>query len=144
MTRAVRVLAAVIAFGGLAATLWAGDPNGGWKWSERETAGIRAAHEVVLQLTWVHGRLAGTVTIPGRGAAGIPQAIVAATFADDFLAFTVERDISATKVVTKYRGKLTGDFINGTLETLGRDGRGSTQMWTATRIKAGGPEPSGR
>jgi hypothetical protein len=93
--------------------------------------GKRGPRESTLTLTLTNGQLAGTIS--GRGG---DTPIGNATFKDDAVSFTVEREMQGNKVVTTYNGKLSGDTITGTIELPGRDGGEPRKLdWTATRSK---------
>lgn len=79
--------------------------------------------EITLKLELKDGSLSGSVTSPGRGG-GDPTttAISDASFKDDTVSFSVEREFNGNKIVSKYTGKLAGDTITGTLLAPGRGG----------------------
>ena len=61
------------------------------------------------------------------------------SFQEDVLAFDVVRELGGSKFVVKYRGKLEGDTLKGTLEAAGPDGGEPMKLdWNATRTPAKG------
>lgn len=78
---------------------------------------------VTLKLELKDGKLSGSVTSPGRGG-GDPTttAITDASFKDDTVSFSVEREFNGNKTVSKYTGKLADDTITGTVLAPGRGG----------------------
>jgi hypothetical protein len=85
-------------------------------------------------LKWHDNQLSGTID----NRAG-KVAITNTTFADDRVAFTVEREIGRRfrkqKITVNYSGKLEGDTIKGTIETTGREKKPVSLPWEATRMK---------
>ena len=57
-----------------------------------------------------------------------------ATFKDGEVAFSVTRERNGQKNTTKYKGKLDGDAIKGTIE-MTRDGNTTNRDWNAKREK---------
>lgn len=114
----------------LAATVFAADPTGTWKWS---VSGPNGDIETTLKLESKDGKLTGSYSNQFG-----PAEISNATFTDEVLAFEVVRDFNGTKFVIKYRGKLEGDAIKGTLQAPGPDGgEGLKLEWNAKRAPKG-------
>lgn len=103
------------------------DPNGIWKW---EQARGDQKREVTLKLKLADGKLTGSM--PGRN--NQETAIESGTFKDGEIAFTVTREFQGNKIVTKYKGKITGDTIKGKMESE-RDGQKREVDWEAKRVK---------
>ena len=127
--KSLRLLsAASVAFLAASAAL-AGDPSGSWKWKVTTPNGD--AIDVSLKLDLKDGKLAGTYS-SRFGDAPITEA----SFEDDAIAFSVERELDGNKFTIKYQGKLDGDSIKGSLELPGFGGGEPTNMdWNATRTK---------
>lgn len=120
--------AASVAFLAASAAL-AGDPSGSWKWKVTTPNGD--AIDISLKLELKDGKLAGTYS-SRFGDAPITEA----SFKDDAIAFSVEREFDGNKFKIKYQGKLDGDSIKGSLELPGFGGGDPTKMdWNATRTK---------
>ncbi len=50
------------------------------------------------------------------------------------ITFDIVRDFGGNKYVVKYRGKVDGDTIKGTIEAPGHDGGGPVKLdWNAKR-----------
>ena len=121
-----RLLAAAFAAGLVAATAFAGDPTGTWKWSVTTPNGDL---ETTLKLTLKDGQVAGTYS-NSFGDASISNA----SFKDDTIAFEVQREFDGNKFVLKYQGKLDGDTIKGSIEVPGMDGGEPRKLdWNARR-----------
>lgn len=109
-----------------AAVAFAADPTGTWKWSTPSPAG---EIPTTLKLESKDGKLTGAYS---NQFGDTP--ISNATLQDDTIAFEVVRDLGGTKYVVKYRGKVEGDAIKGTLEAPGRDGGAAMKLeWNAKR-----------
>jgi hypothetical protein len=111
---------------------YAGDPTGTWKFGGEGPNGRSV--DTTLTLKWHDNQLSGTID----NRAG-KVAITNATFADDRVAFAVEREIGRRfrkqKITVNYSGKLEGDTIKGTIETIGREKKPLSLPWEATRGK---------
>jgi hypothetical protein len=113
----------------LAAAAWAGDPSGAWKWTLDAPTGDKI--DVSLKLEWKEGTLSGTYSNQ-FGEAPIKDA----SFKDEVLAFSVEREFGGNRFTVKYNGTLAGDSIKGKVELPGFGGGPATTMdWNATRAK---------
>ncbi len=110
----------------LVASALAADPTGTWKWTTQSPNGEIAT---TLKLESKDGKLAGAYSNQFGD-----TTISNATFKDDVLAFDVVREFDGNKFVVKYRGKLQGDAIKGTLEAPGQGGGEPMKLdWNATR-----------
>lgn len=131
----LRLLAAAFAAGLVAATAFAGDPTGTWKWTVTTPNGDL---ETTLKLTLKDGQVAGTYSNSFGDAA-----ISNASFKDDHIAFEVQREFDGNKFTLKYQGKLSGDTIKGTIDAPGFDGGESRKLdWNAKRVGAAAPAPT--
>jgi hypothetical protein len=121
-----RIVSLFFVFGALAAAAFASDPSGTWKWTTQSPAG---EINTTLKLESKDGKLVGAYSNQ-FGDASISNA----TLKDDMIAFDVVREIDGNKFVVKYRGKLEGDTIKGTLEAPGSDGGEPMKLdWNAKR-----------
>jgi hypothetical protein len=103
------------------------DPSGTWKWSVTRNGQTR---ETTLKLKMEGDKLVGA--IPGRD--GQETKIEEGTCKDGEVSFQVTRERQGQKFVVKYKGKVTGDTIKGTIETE-RDGKTQSREWEAKRSK---------
>jgi hypothetical protein len=111
---------------GTAAVALAADPTGTWKWTTRSPNG---EIETTLKLESKDGKLAGAYSNQFGD-----TAISNASLQDDVIAFDVVRNLGGNKYVVKYRGKLDGDTIKGTIEAPGHDGGEALKLdWSARR-----------
>lgn len=116
----------------LAASAFAGDPTGIWKF---QVAGPRGKTiDASLALKLENNQLTGTVdNRTGK------MAISDAKFADDQVTFTVTRELNRGSrhgtLTTHYNGKLEGDTIKGTIEASGSGGKSVSLPWEAKRAK---------
>jgi hypothetical protein len=112
-------------------TAFAGDPTGSWKYTAQMAA---RSVESTLTLKWDNAQLTGSVDNRG-GKVDISDA----TFADDQVKFTIERKIGKgprkKTVAVHYTGKLDGDTIKGTIDSIGRDQQPVSVTWDAQRVK---------
>ncbi len=124
-----RLLAAVFVAGLFAATAFAADPTGTWKWTVSTPNGDL---ETTLTLAIKDGALTGTYSNSfGQ------TAISNASCKDAAIAFDVQREFDGNKFVLKYQGTLDGDTIKGTIEIPGMDGGESRKVdWNAKRAGA--------
>ena len=124
-------LALGVAFVGLAGLAHAADkpdPTGPWKWSITFNDQTR---DVTLKLKLDGDKLTGAML----GRDNQETKIDDATFKDGEVAFSVTRERNGQKNTTKYKGKLDGDAIKGTIE-MTRDGNTTNRDWNAKREKA--------
>jgi hypothetical protein len=108
------------------------DPTGTWSWTRPgRNGGADTTNTLALK---VEGdKLTGTLTAPGRGgAAPTDTAIEDGTVKDGAISFSVTREYNGNKMVAKYSGKVSGDTIEGKMETT-RNGTPRTADWKATR-----------
>lgn len=112
-----------------AALAHAGDPTGSWKWTIQSPTAD--AIDVSLKLELKDGKLSGDYSSPFG-----PAPIKDASFKDEIVAFSVERELGGNKFTVKYNGKLDGDSIKGVVELPDFGGGGPAKMdWNATRVK---------
>lgn len=110
----------------VAAAAFAADPTGTWKWT---TSSPNGGIETTLKLESKDGKLTGAYSNQFGD-----TTITNASFTDDVLAFEVVRDFNGNKFVIKYRGKLEGDAIKGTLEAPAPNGDEGLKLdWNAKR-----------
>lgn len=117
-----------LAFLGFAASVFAGDPSGTWKFTAEGPNGRSAESTLVLKLDGQN--LSGTI----ENKAGKTD-IGDARFSNDEVSFTVDRKIRRRTLEIRYSGKLEGDTIKGTIQTNGREGKAISIPWEATRQK---------
>lgn len=103
------------------------NPTGTWKW---EVMFKDQKREQTLKLKLEGDKLTGTM--PGRK--DTETKIEDGKFKDGVVSFTVTRERGDQKFVTKYKGKLTGDTIKGTIESE-RGGKSRSRDWEAKRVK---------
>jgi hypothetical protein len=128
--KSLRLLCSLLALAA-AVSAFAADPTGTWKWATQSPAGEIAT---TLKLESKDGKLTGAYSNQFGDAM-----ISNASFQDDVLAFEVVRELNGGKFVVKYRGKLEGDSIKGTLEAPGPDGNEPMKLdWNAKRTPAKG------
>ena len=104
------------------------DPTGTWKW---EVTFKDQKREQTLKLKLDGDKLTGTM--PGRKD-GQETKIEDGKFEDGVVSFTVTRERGDQKFVTKYKGKLEGDTIKGTIESS-FGGKDQKRDWEAKRVK---------
>jgi hypothetical protein len=118
---------------GTAAMAFAADPAGTWKWTVHSPSG---EIETTLKLESKEGKVTGTYSNQFGDAA-----ISDVGFQNDAIAFDVVRDFGGNSFVLKYRGKLEGDAIKGTIETPGFGGGDAVKLdWTAKRTEVAKPK----
>lgn len=124
----IRLLVTFLALATAASAL-AADPTGTWSWTTRSPAG---EIPTTLKLESKDGKLAGAYSNQFGDAA-----ISNPSFQDDVLTFEVVREFNGGKFVVKYRGKLEGDALKGTIEAPSPDGGEPTKLdWNAKRTPA--------
>lgn len=104
------------------------DPTGTWKWSVTFNNQTRDA---TLKLKLEGDKLTGAML--GRN--NQETAIENATYKDGEVAFSVTRERNGQKFTSKYKGKVNGDTIKGTME-FERNGETRSRDWEAKREKA--------
>jgi hypothetical protein len=129
-----RFVAALAAFCVMSSVILAANPAGTWKWTQPGRGG-GAPRESTLTLTMTGGKLAGSLTAPGRDGAATTMEIKNATMKEDMLSFVLELEFNGNNYVIKFSGKLSGDTITGESEFPGRDGQSMKREWIATRAK---------
>lgn len=123
--KTLRLLCSFLALAA-AASAFAADPTGTWKWTTRSPNG---EIETTLKLESKDGKLTGAYSNQFGD-----TSISNVSFQDDVLAFEVVREFGGGKFVVKYRGKLEGDTFKGTLEAPGPDGGEPLKLeWDAKR-----------
>jgi hypothetical protein len=123
------ILTAFVAVLLTAASAFAADPTGSWKWSSAGRNG--QTRETTAKFELKDGKLTGSVA--GRGG-DIP--ITNATFKDDMIAFSTVMNFGGNSVEIKYSGKLENDTITGTVERPGMNGGEARKTeWKATKAK---------
>lgn len=127
----MKILRLLCSFAALAAAVsaLAADPTGNWSWTTHSPAGDLPT---TLKLESKEGKLAGAYSNQFGDAA-----ITNASFQDNVLTFEVVRELNGAKFVVKYRGKLEGDTIKGSIEAPSPDGGEPTKLdWNAKRSPA--------
>lgn len=119
---------ALVGLAGLVHAADKADPTGTWKWSITFNDQTR---DVTLKLKLDGDKLTGAML----GRDNQETKIDDATFKDGEVAFSVTRERNGQKNTTKYKGKLDGDAIKGTIE-MTRDGNTTNRDWNAKREKA--------
>lgn len=104
------------------------NPTGTWKWSMTFNNQTR---EATLKLKLEGDKLTGAML----GRDNQETAIENASYKDGEVAFTVTRERNGQKFTSKYKGKVSGDAIKGTIE-FERDGQTRSRDWEAKREKA--------
>ena len=125
----VRTISAalLVLMGTAASARAAGDPNGTWKWTFTTQNGQEI--QIAVTLKAEGEKLTGQVTRNDQS-----TDITDGTFKNDEVAFNVERERNGQKFVSKYKGKVEGDAINGKIEIeLGGETRSFD--WKPTREK---------
>jgi hypothetical protein len=117
---------------GTAAMAFAADPAGTWRWTVQSPNG---EIETTLKLESKDGKLSGAYSNQFGDAA-----ISDASFRDEEITFDVVRDFGGNTFVLKYRGKLEGDAIKGTIETPGFGGGAQKLDWNAKRTGVAKPK----
>jgi hypothetical protein len=113
----------------LASAAQAGDPTGSWKWKLNIPTGDTI--DVSLKLELKEGKLTGTYSNQ-FGDAPIKDA----SFVDETVTFSVDREIGGSKFTIKYNGKLEGDALKGSVELPDLGGGGPSKTdWNAARDK---------
>ena len=127
--KTLRLFSAACLFLLVASAAQAGDPTGSWKWKITTPNGDTIDTSLKLELK--DGNLTGTY---GNQFGESP--IKEASFRDETVAFSVDRELGGNKFTIKYNGKLDGDSIKGSIELPDFGGGGPTKMdWNATRAK---------
>lgn len=111
------------------------NPTGTWKWTVnfRNNPNNNQPREQTLKLKLEGDKLTGAMV--GRN--DRETAIEDATWKDGEVTFKVTRERNGNKMTSKYKGKVTGDTIKGTIETE-RDGQTRSRDWEAKRNAGSG------
>jgi hypothetical protein len=118
---------------GTAAVALAADPTGTWKWTTHSPNGDI---ETTLKLEFTDGKLVGAYSNQFGD-----TAISNSSLQDDVIAFDVVREFGGNKYVVRYRGKLEGDAIKGSIEAPGHDGGNALKLdWNAKRTDEAKPK----
>ena len=109
-----------------ATAVFAADPTGTWTWAVHSPNGD-------IGTTARFGSKDGKITGAYSNEFG-ETAINNATLEGDVLAFEVVRDLGGNQFIVKYRGKIEGDTIKGTIEAPGFGGGEAQKFeWSAKR-----------
>ena len=123
--KTIRIICSLFAVAAAAAA-FAADPTGAWKWS---TSSPNGETPTTLKLELKNGEITGAYSNQYGD-----TAISNASLRDDVIMFDVVRDLGGKKYVVKYRGKIKGDTIKGTIEAPGHDGGEGVKLdWSAKR-----------
>ena len=111
------------------------NPTGTWKWTAnfRNNPNNNQPREQTLKLKLDGDKLTGAMV--GRN--DRETAIEDATWKDGEVTFKVTRERNGNKMVSKYKGKVTGDTLKGTIES-DRDGQTRSRDWEAKRNAGSG------
>lgn len=104
----------------------AADATGTWKWSFATQNG--ETRETTLKLKQEEGKLTGTIS----GRENTENPITEGKVEGDEVSFQVKREFNGNSFVIKYKGKLEGDTIKGTME-FEREGETRSREWEAKR-----------
>jgi hypothetical protein len=122
-------------FVGLTSLLQAADPAGTWTWESPGRQGGEP-RKSTLKLKVEGTKLLGTITTPGRqGGDPVVTEISEGKVNGAEVSFAVVREFNGNKFTMKYKGKVEGDAIKGTIESE-RDGNVRTRDWEAKREPA--------
>jgi hypothetical protein len=122
----LRLLSVFLAANVATLVAFAADPTGTWHWTTNTPTGDI---ETTLKLESKDGKLTGSYSNQ-FGDASISNA----SLKDDAIAFDVVREFNGGPFVVKYRGKLEGDKIDGTIEAPRPDGGDAMKLeWHAKR-----------
>ncbi len=106
----------------------AADPNGTWTWTFTTQGGQEI--ESLLELKQEGENLTGLLRRPGRDSLDIKDG----TFKNDEVSFNTVRERNGEKFTVKYKGKVDGDEIKGTVE-VEFGGQTRSFDWNPTREK---------
>jgi hypothetical protein len=102
------------------------DPTGTWTWSFTTANGNTITQTLKLKLDG--DKLTGTLI----GRQGRETAIEEAKLTGNEISFQVTRERDGNKTVAKYKGKISGDAIKGTIES-NFGGENRTRDWEAKK-----------
>lgn len=122
----LRLLFVCLAANVISLAAFAADPTGTWHWSTHSPNGDI---DTTLKLESKAGQLSGAYSNQFGDAM-----ISNASLKGDTIAFEVAREFNGSPFIVKYRGKLEGDAINGTIEAPRPDGGDPMKLeWHAKR-----------
>jgi hypothetical protein len=104
------------------------DPTGSWEWSI-PTRGRSNELKFTLTLARENEQLTGTLK-SARGEFEIEKG----TVKDGEISFTSVREVEEVTITSKYKGKVLGDLIKGTVEITGGQRGERRGVWEAKRI----------
>jgi hypothetical protein len=104
------------------------DPTGTWEWSI-PTRGRANELKFTLELAHENQQLTGMLKSV-RGDVEIEDGV----FKDGEVAFTSVREVEEMTITSKYKGKVLGDIIRGTVEITGGERGDRRAAWEAKRI----------
>jgi hypothetical protein len=122
LTAAALVLA-LVGLAGMARAEDKGSPNGTWKWTVNFGGEDR---ELAVKLKADGEKLTGHFVSPD----GKETAIEDGKYKDGEVTFKVTRERDGNKFIIKFKGKVSGDTIKGTID---RDGETRSRDWEAKR-----------
>lgn len=115
----------------LAATAVAADPAGVWTWKLTTQNGREIESTLTLKVDGE--KLTGTLA---RGAQQRTTDITNGTFKNDEISFEVTAERNGNTFTSKYKGKVDGDTIKGTIQgNRPGGGEGRARDWEAKRVK---------
>ncbi|MBL9199801.1 MAG: hypothetical protein JNL39_04800 [Opitutaceae bacterium] len=126
-----RTFVAGIILLGVVPSARATDPSGIWSWTQVVRGVTR---ESKLTLILKGKRVVGSLTSPGPRGEHTVAEVLNGVMEFDVVSFSTERDINGHKYITKYRGKVLGTLISGTVESTGSTGLLVAREWTARRL----------
>lgn len=128
----VRLICSFFAAAALTIAAFAADPTGTWKWTTHSPNGDI---DTTLKLDVKDGKVTGAYSNQFGDAT-----ISNASLHDDVIAFDVAREYGGNPFVVKYRGKIEGDTIKGTIEAPRPDGGEAMKLdWNAKRAASEKP-----
>jgi hypothetical protein len=108
-----------------------GDPTGTWKWT---TEFKDQKRETTLKLKADGDKLTGTISTGGRQGKPTETKIEDGVVKGGEVSFTVTRTFNDMKFVLKYKAKVEGDALKGTVESE-RDGQTNKREFEGKRVK---------
>jgi len=108
------------------------DPTGTWTWTTPGTNG-GADRKNTLTLKLQGNSLTGILSYPSRQNGEVRDTpIEEGQVKGDEITFNVSREFGGTKVVSKYKGTISGDSIKGKIDSV-RNGENQSRDWDAKR-----------
>ena len=126
-----RAMLDIVTSANVACGFHAGDPSGNWMWTQI-VRGVERPSSLTLILKGK--RVVGHLSSPGLRGEHTGAELMDGTFEDDVVSFRIERDLNGQKVITKFRGRVLGNFITGTYEVPGVTGLAVEREWIAKRV----------